>query len=376
MTRNTLLNLSSAALTLLIILILSAAGTNVPAQLLSDEAVKLQKCGQYDFADTAITAAAADNSSFYVATEDGSIHAIDPVTSRKLWTSNIGGRIASNLIVADGRIFVAGNAVSVNGEQPETSILRSLNPETGLVIWNSPIPYSEQMYLGSSGKAVISLGREGFVTSKDGMTGNLLWKVSFPGKLSAIPDIDFERIVAATNQKEIISMDGKTGTVLMRSKTKFIPSSVLNYSEKAIAAGDERGNLILLESSTGKAIWKYKSGGKISFIAHTSEGLLAASNDNFVYMLWDYNGDVLWKRRLPGRVAGPPLVGGDTVSVQLSAEKSAFVLNLESGKILNQFFLLENSSTGIMPGLFNNNLFVFSTPVSVVSYGLKPCSAE
>lgn len=376
MTRNYLSNIAPATLTLFIILIFSAAGTKVHAQLLSVEAVKLQKCRQYDFADTAIIAAASDSNNFYVATEDGGIHAIDPATSRKLWTSNIGGRIASNIIVAGGRIYVAGNVGRVDEEQPETSILRSLNSETGLVVWNSPIPYSEQIYLGSGGKSIFSLNREGSVISSDATAGNLLWKASYAGNLTAIPDIDFERIVAATDRKEIISIDGRTGTVVMRSKTKFIPSSVLNYTEKAIAAGDERGNLVLLESSTGKSIWKYKSGGKISFIAHTSEGVLAASNDNFVYMLWDYNGDVLWKRRLPGRVAGPPLIGGDTVSVQLSADKSVFVLNMESGKIVNQFLLPGNSSVGVMPALFNNDLFVFSTPVSVVPYSIKPCSAE
>ena len=152
MTRNYLSNIVPATLTLFIILIFSAAGTKVHAQLLSVEAVKLQKCRRYDFADTAIIAAASDSNNFYVATEDGGIHAIDPATSRKLWTSNIGGRIASNIIVAGGRIYVAGNVGRVDEEQPETSILRSLNSETGLVVWNSPIPYSEQIYLGSGGK--------------------------------------------------------------------------------------------------------------------------------------------------------------------------------------------------------------------------------
>lgn len=376
MTRNYLSNLGPAALILLFILLFDAFGSRVFAQLLSEEAVKLQKCRQYDFADTAIVAAASDNSSFYVAAEDGSIQSIDPVTSRKLWTSNIGGRISSNLIVANGRIFIAGNSIPPDGGKPESSVLRSLNPETGLVIWISPIPYAEQIYLGSSGTSIISLGREGSVTSKDSSTGSILWKASFTGNLTAVPDIDYERIVVGTDQKEIISIDGRTGAKVMRSKTKFIPSSVLNYTQRAIAVGDERGNLILLESATGKSIWKYKSGGKISYIAHTSEGVLASSNDNFIYMLWDYNGDVLWKRRLPGRVAGPPLIGGDTVSVQLSADKSAFVLNLESGKIVNQLLLSENSSAGIMPSLFNSNLFVFSTPVSVISYSIKPCSAQ
>lgn len=351
-------------------------GNTLSAQLLSDEAVKLQECRKYDFADTAVIAAASDNTNFYVTTEDGSVHAIDPVTSRKLWSSNIGGRITSNLLVADGRLFLAGNAIPVNGEKPQTSILRSLHPETGLVIWNAPISYSEQIYLGSSGKAVISLGREGSVASKDSSNGNLLWQASFAGNLTAVPDIDFERIIAGTDQKEIVSIDAKTGATLMRSKTRFIPSSVLNYTEKAIAAGDERGNLILLESATGKSIWKYKSGGKISHIAYTSEGVLAASNDNFIYMLWDYNGDVLWKRRLSGRIAGPLLIGGDTAAVQISADKSAFILDLKNGKIVNQILLAENNSAGIMPGLFNNSLFVFSTPVSVVSYSVKPCSVQ
>ncbi|MEJ7846691.1 MAG: PQQ-binding-like beta-propeller repeat protein [Pyrinomonadaceae bacterium] len=376
MTRNILLNARPAKLAFFLISIFGSVGHPAFAQLLSVDAVKLKKCRQYDFADTAIIAAASDNSNFYVATEDGSVHAIDPVTSRKLWTSNFGGRITSNLIVAGGRIFVAGNAVPVSKEKPETSVLRSLNPETGLVIWNSPILYSEQIYLGSGGKSIISVGREGSVTSKDGTTGGLLWRASFAGNLTTVPDINYERIVAGTGQKEIISIDGRTGATVMRSKTKFIPSAVLNYTAKAIAAGDERGNLILIDSAAGKTIWKYKSGGKISFIAQTDEGVLAASNDNFIYMLWDYNGDVLWKKRLPGRIAGPPLIGGDTVSVQLSADRSTFVLNLENGKIVNQFLLVENSSSGIMPGFFNNNLFVFSTPVSVVSYGIKPCPVE
>lgn len=346
------------------------------AQLLSEAAVKLQKCGQFDFPDTEIVAVAYDSANIYIATGDGSLHSIDAATLRKNWSSAIGGAIVSNLIVAEGRIHVAVNAKPIGDAKAESSVVRTLNAETGLVIRNSPVPYSDRMYVGITGKSLVVVSQNGSIVSTERVNGNVIWVTSVVGKINGMPDFDFDRIVVATDQKEIISIDGTTGKVVMRSKTRFRPISVLSYNDRTVAIGDERGNLALIDSASGKTVWKYKSGGKISNIAETSEGVLALSNDNFVYMLWDYNGDVLWKRRLPGRIASAPLIGGDTISVQVSGERSAFILDVKSGKIINQLQLSDLNSPGIPPSVFDNGRFIFSTLASLNSYSVKPCAVE
>ena len=50
-----------------------------------------------------------------------------------------------------------------------------------------------------------------------------------------------------------------------------------------------------------------------------------------------YNGDVIWKRRLPGRVADASLVLGGMVATLVYGENSVFIINLKNGVIADRF---------------------------------------
>ncbi|MBC7898465.1 MAG: PQQ-binding-like beta-propeller repeat protein [Saprospiraceae bacterium] len=373
MTRNYLKNLYVAKILIVLVFSFQPTSPGLFAQPVGEGVSKLQKCREYDFADTSVISVASDNENIYVATEEGSVHAIDPMASDKIWSSNIGGQIVSNLIVAKDRILITTSAVLTNGAKPDFSILRSLSIETGLTNWSISLPYSIQMFLGNSGNAIVSISREGAVAAHDASTGNILWKKSFQGNLTAPPKFGNDWIVFGTDKKDILVISSKNGETALRSDLKFAASAVSIPSEKTIAIGDERGNVNLIDVNSGKTIWKFKSGAKISFLSSAEEGLLAASNDNFVYLISDYNGDIIWKRRLPGRVAGPLLVAENIVVLQVYADKSAFLLDLESGRIVNQFIMDQENSPGIMPNSTKDNSIIFSTAASLVSYGVKPC---
>ncbi|MDQ3489657.1 MAG: PQQ-binding-like beta-propeller repeat protein [Acidobacteriota bacterium] len=336
--------------------------------------VSLNKCWAYPIESVQYKFLASDNQLIFIAIEDGSVQAIDSKTSGSIWTTDLGGGIVSNIAINETNVFVATNSIAgKDAAAPEASILRSLSKKTGITNWSIRLPFSAEMVLGGARGRIIAAGSEGTITALDNKTGNIDWKAPLSGQLSAALYFSSDTITYGTDQNEIVSISAETGERIFRRPVKFRPTAIAYLSENKIVTGDERGNVALINTLNGQSVWEFKSGAGISAISTSGSGLVVTSLDNFIYMISPKNGDVIWKRRMPGRILHGVLVTDNFVFALIYGESSAYLIDTKKGKLIDQLVQTDKNYQNRAPLLVNDSNIVFATADGVESHSVSGC---
>jgi outer membrane protein assembly factor BamB len=225
---------------------------------------------------------------------------------------------------------------------------------------------SEENFLYSFQNRIIVWGINGDLTSVDSGTGKIIWDVNIAHKFSSVPYVLENKIVIgeADNYLTVISME--SGKVISRNKTITSPSVILS-DNKSIFWGDERGQVFAVNSSNYKTIWKIRNGAAIKDLKITNSGLLISSLDNFIYLISFDEGDRIWKKRLTGRILATPFITESYVVVTVVGDTSASILDLRTGKKVNQISVPDKNYFTDSPILTNDNL-LFSTIRGIFSF--------
>ncbi len=318
-------------------------------------------------------ALASDGVRVYAGLVNGTITAMDAGQLEVVWRADLGGEVASEIIIVNGGIAVVTNQIGESTAPSENSILRMLSKEAGITNWSLKLPYSERYHLGKMNGGVVAIGQDGSIALADHATGRIAWQAGPFGAVTAKPSFSVESIVLGTSDKNLLVISAKDGSVITKQTADFVPVSVSFLKNEGIAAGDARGNVILFEQKGAGLVWKFKSGAAVSSATEIDDGILVTSLDNFVYLLSDYNGDVIWKRRLTGRVTNSGLAIDGFLVVLMYGENSAFVIDLETGKVTDMLPALEKEIVSRVPVYVKDRSFAFATTTSVETYSLGQC---
>jgi outer membrane protein assembly factor BamB len=115
-------------------------------------------------------------------------------------------------------------------------------------------------------------------------------------------------------------------------------------------------------------LWKARTGAQIVDITEVSGNFLVSSNDGFVYLLAAKSGDRIWKRRLPGRLIGKPLIYNNFALLQTIDGTAALILDLNNGKLVNQILFNENVFSG-GSALFLHRRVIIPTNKGLLAFG-------
>ena len=345
------------------------------AQSSESGTVKLTKCSEFQIESPVADALSSDAQKVYIGTVDGSVRTLNSNLSAVLWRTELGGEIVSNIVSAEAGLFVVSNPVMSSDTVSTESVLRSLSKETGVPNWSVRLPFSERFFIGSIQGVVSVVSLDGWAASIDTLAGRVKWKTPSFGKITARPSF-LNGILFGTAEKKIIMVSAETGETVFKASTDFIPTAITYPSPDTLVVGDERGNVASIGFPDGKNIWKFKSGAAVSFVQVSKEGLYITSLDNFIYLISMYNGDVIWKRRLPGRVIEGGLVLNGFVAVLIFGENSAFLIDSKKGKIVDQLEQNDKNFVNQVPVAIRNSGLLVTTSDIVTLYSIKNCSLE
>ena len=299
-----------------------------------DQAEVFTKCWDYSAsADLAIPQVADADNIYFVNTE-GRLESVDLKSAVKVWSSEVGGVVISNIFATDNAVFLVTRAVDTG-----KAALRSLSKQTGVANWSTPVDAS-RVTLGTIDGVIIVVGTNGSVTAFNS-SGTQAWEARLGTSIVGDPEFRPQTVTVATTRNEIVDV-AVGGQTKVRSKTDYLPSAMLINSAGEYLIGDERGNLLFAESD-GDRRWRFKNGARISFLLSYEGEFLVASYDNFLYKL-SRGGNVEWKNRLPGRVSGRPVISGDTVIVSIIGDGSVYFIDLENGKVTNRVQIGDENS--------------------------------
>lgn len=349
------------------------AATDAKAQKIKNESAFATVCWNR-FDDLALSSPlVSDGENVYYASLGGRITAIETAGGQSAWNAELGGRSISNILVRDldvvAAIAVVGESAKIND-----SSLKSLSKKTGIVNWSTRLPAAERYVLGFTAAGIAAVSSDGNVSLFGTKIGGLLWERPSLGKLAASPFFDSEHIVISTDAGNTYVISASDGSAALRIPTPADTETLIESNGKRLISGDRRGNLTAIDFDSGRRKWRFKAGAKWTFIVQTGYGIFAGSADNFVYMLSSERGDVIWKKRMPGRILQSPAVSDSFAIVAAYGEDSSYIIDLNSGKIVNRISLEENSSFTNSPVFVSSESVAAATNSGVTLWSFGGCA--
>lgn len=312
----------------------------------------------------------------YAGSLNGTLSAFEARNLAPIWRAELGGELASNILLLDSAIVIITNSLVSGSSLGQSSTVRMIGKESGVTAWSVKLEFSEQYYLGRLNGGIAAVSRGGTVFLLDTAAGQVRWQTTAAGELSTSPSFSPGRVAFGTADKRILVVSAINGGRLLKQPTEFVPTSISLLGDGGFLLGDERGNVGLFSAQGQNAIWKFKSGAAVSSVHETDEGVLVTSFDNFVYLISDYNGDVIWKRRLSGRVLEGGLMMGLYFVVLIPSENSGYVLEIESGKVLAVISFAEKDLISRTPVFVRDRTFALTTGNSIEAIAVGGCSAK
>lgn len=294
----------------------------------------LTKCWDRDLEDGAGSVVAGAKGLLLISEVEGRLRAINADSGEVLWVTELGGQIDGISISTESMIFVLTSSNHTSGTASST--LRRLDLDTGLVKFSVPIDATSKVFLKSTPENVIVIGPAGTIEAFEAETGRSAWKTAVRGRISSVPAINESTIAISTDSKTIELLSANDGTIITSIGTEREIKTLGFRSNQMLLAGDDRGNITNFRAKTGTIWWRFKSGGRIGTIHETKQGIVVGSYDNFVYLLSNNSGSVIWKRRLAGRVDFRPVILDNLAIFCVSGEDDLKILDLEKGRIVEQ----------------------------------------
>ena len=333
--------------------------------------VDVTKCWSYPFGDAAGERLASDGSRVFLALGGAKVEALS-LDGKKMWASELGGDISSNLFAADAGLFLVTASVTGETGKVGSSVLRSLSKETGITNWTLRMPDSINHFLGGAPGLVIVVSNGGVVQAIDAKSGTVKWKRELAEGFSSQPAFTSEKVFVASTDKQIFGISNATGEISIVQKLLYRVTAIALLRNNDLVVGDERGNVTLFAVLSGKRIWKFKSGAEISAIIAVDGHLLVTSHDNFVYWLKPRNGGVVWKKRLPGRVTQLVNVMDQFALISSFEDHGAVLADLVNGKIAGQIVFGEDETLTGTP-VVSDGLILILTNRAVYGFRLNGC---
>ena len=136
----------------------------------------MTKCWSYPLEDSTGSGISSDGVRIFVSYEGGKIDALS-LTGQRLWRSEFGWDISSNILPRDEGLFFVTPTPYV-GDQGTSggNTLRVLSKETGIPKWFLRLPAASEHFLSAYKDAVVIVSKSGSIRLVDAKTGTLKWK--------------------------------------------------------------------------------------------------------------------------------------------------------------------------------------------------------
>lgn len=316
----------------------------------------------------------ADDTQAYFVDKEGKLIAIELASGRIAWTADIAGNVLADLVVTNGRAFTIASPKSVDVDSPAKPTLHAFSSKTGLPLWSVQLPAAKEYFLSVGGEHLSVVSADGDIWHLSADAGTIRWSASANGTISSPQKIESGRLILAVDQKRIEEFDLKNGSKVASAEVDGVPSFVGAGNSSAAVYSDDRGNVTSIQMGGGKN-WKFRAGGKIVYIRAVDDNVLLGSADNFVYFMSVDYGNLLWKRRLPGRVAHGGLVGKDLAVFTVVGERSAYLIELEKGRIVDRVDLAGDDAFLMTPVRANGKFLVAATASGLSGFSSR-CGNE
>jgi outer membrane protein assembly factor BamB len=342
--------------------------------VLTPEKTSFTKCWDSPAAILADAGIAADHTFGYFAVSEGKVVALDLASGKAAWTSEIGGNIRSDITVSDGLVFIIAFGEDKEPISSRSPVLRALSAKTGLPNWSVKLASAQKYFIEPADGGVLVISSDGTMFQFERTDGRIKWKSSASGPVATPPRLNGNRFFVATIGKVVDEFELSDGRRVASVKTEATPAYVGAGDDSTAVYSDQKGVVYSIKTN-GTKNWKFRAGGRIVFVKPVNENVLLGSADNFIYFMSVDYGNLLWKRRLPGRIANGELIGNNLAIFTVVGENSAYLIELEKGRLVNQISLANEDAFLLTPIGANGTHLLAATQKGISAFSLA-CSNE
>jgi len=301
-----------------------------------------------------------------VASDDGSIYAVDATTGTKKWRTFV-GKDPNEVLVFDNSIVASTTGGSVVKLDRDGKIVW----KTSLLEQNASYLYgadANQKWIAvSANNGIYLIGKDGSISAKP---------MSYSDSITTAPAAGPDSVVFGKGG-ELINLK-EQGTVVWKtqlSEASFGPSRPL-VDGGVVYVGALDGAMHAYALNTGGELWKAKTRNWVMGTALAKEGMVYfGSNDGRVHAVDASNGEFLWDAQTQLAVQTQPTdgtMGGRPVVFVGGSDRSIYAIERETGEIV-----WKGSAAGAVASpLFYNNMVIFGAQdKAVYSYSTeRACS--
>ena len=194
----------------------------------------------------------------YVGSGDGSLHAVNANTGKRVWRFAAGGKIRVDAAIAGDNVIVGSLDHSVYAVNRKTGNQAWKHDAKGEVTGN-PVIVDGKVVVGTRGSAVLALNP---------IDGALVWRATFWGswvESSAVPYGEF-LYIGSSDLRRVSCYDPKNGRVVWRTDVYGWTWGQPLVTEKTIYAGVAGGapyfirhvpSLTALHRASGRIVWRW-----------------------------------------------------------------------------------------------------------------------
>jgi len=357
-------------ISIFIIILASLMTTTVFGQTKPSGEVDVTKFWTYSLGEETGVALASDGNHVFLGLGSSRVEELS-IDGKKMWSTELGGDISSNILALAGGLFIV-TSVSSDAGRSAGGVLRSLSKETGITNWTLKLPDAEKHFLGGFNGSLVIVSKSGVIQSIDTQNGKVKWRREITEGFAAEPAFEGGKVIVATIAKQIFVVSLASGEIDSMRKVPYGITAIGKIPSADIVAGDDRGNLSSLVSGSEKPYWSFKSGGEISSVFTVGEHLVVTSHDNFVYFLLGRNGGLVWKKRLTGRVAQISTYADHFALITSIDDHGSILVDLSNGKVAGQIALSEDE-TLVEPPVVSNGLIFVLTNKAAYGFCLNGC---
>jgi outer membrane protein assembly factor BamB len=255
---------------------------------------------------------AFDTDAAYVPMKRGAIVAFDVDSGAVRWSA--AGVTPHAPAVGDGRIYLA-----MDGG------VRALDAGSGRVLWQRPLPAAAASPpYWDTGWLVISI-EGGDLVALRAADGEILWRSALGSVAQTAPAPALDVLYLGLADGRLVAVRLATGAPVWTRQLAGTATGLLALDDQLVVGTTAR-EAHSLDLRTGRTRWRWRLGGvAVGAAAADADHIYLVAYDHLVRAVDRGSGNLRWRRALPHRPAGSPVLVGPIVLVpSLSTELSAY----------------------------------------------------
>lgn len=233
--------------------------------------------------------------------ESSSLHAYDLIEGRTLWKTRLKGVTGAPAVAKEHLLITA-----LNGR------VSCLNTSDGTLVWQASEPAALGTSMAVDSLFVVYHDRDGIVTCRQVVSGNLVWKWALhPDQSYSTPAICGGRVFITSLAGKVYALNLREGTPVWIWNHEDPLYTSVACDSSSLYVSSSSGKIYRLSQDDGRVQWTYDAGQFINQkVAVTRAHVVAVTARGDVIVLSSASGEEVWRTRVKGRIIIPPVVHG------------------------------------------------------------------